>query len=157
MTNPDSLPSGLQCDFERPGECDWEWQEEIPSDIPFRLMTGRRLENIISLQMPGERLSGVLTDSKNNSDGSSRQGRAGTGAGKGRVEEGRVKKSREGQGQGEEEQGGQGQGEEEQGGQGQGEEKQGGQGRVKEVRDRGRVKESRGRNITGRQRKGKQV
>ncbi|XP_071544866.1 tyrosine-protein kinase receptor-like isoform X2 [Panulirus ornatus] len=59
---------GLQCDFEEEGECAWEWQTDIPGDVPFRRVTGHELTSLIKNSTRGE-MTGISADAEGNPNG----------------------------------------------------------------------------------------
>lgn len=68
MTNPESLPSGLQCDFEDESSCGWQWKSDIPGEVTFVRTTGRRLTEI-SMERPAGEITGVIMDAERNPEG----------------------------------------------------------------------------------------
>lgn len=68
MTNPESLPSGLQCDFEVKDSCGWKWKSDMPEEVTFVRTTGRQLEEEAYNLPPGD-VSAVNMDATGNPDG----------------------------------------------------------------------------------------
>lgn len=68
MTNPESLPTGLQCDFEKENTCGWKWKPDVPEDVTFVRTTGRQLEDQAYSLPPGD-VSAVNMDATGNPDG----------------------------------------------------------------------------------------
>lgn len=68
MANPDSLPSGLQCDFEDESKCGWKWKSDTPVEVTFIRTTGRQLEEMAMTMEPGN-MTGANMDAEGNPDG----------------------------------------------------------------------------------------
>lgn len=68
MTNPESLPSGLQCDFEDENSCGWKWKSDIPGEVTFVRTTGRLVNDMGQQRPPGE-VTGITMDAERNPDG----------------------------------------------------------------------------------------
>nr|XP_053654657.1 ALK tyrosine kinase receptor-like [Cherax quadricarinatus] len=66
--SPEPSLTGLQCDFEEEGECAWEWQTDMPGDIPFKRVTGRELMQLASNVTPGD-MTGLAVDAVGSQDG----------------------------------------------------------------------------------------